>query len=220
MLLACALVATLAAAGVAGAAIGGRSARDVTSGRSRLVEVTRRRVQGAPGRGRRHRRPAACELGDRREGLPEPERVAHDAADDPRRARRRRASPSTPGCSQPSAWALYLVARRDRAFGVGLAAVLLVLVVHSLLYAGFFEDPLTWGVIGLACAALARVAGARRTRADRSPRPLPARSGAAGTLTLGRRDRPSLHAESLRLDPRCGHRRSCSPCSVSRSGSR
>ena len=41
-------------------------------------------------------------------------------------------------------------------FGVGLAAVFLVLGVHSLLYAGFFEDPLTWGVIGLACAALAR----------------------------------------------------------------
>jgi len=29
--------------------------------------------------------------------------------------------------------------------------------VHSLLYAGFFEDPLTWGVIGLAAAALAGV---------------------------------------------------------------
>ncbi len=54
-----------------------------------------------------------------------------------------------------TAWALVLVARTDRAFGVGLAAVLLALVVHSLLYAGFFEDPLTWGVIGLAAAALA-----------------------------------------------------------------
>ncbi len=40
VLLACALVATLAAAGVAGASIGGRSAKDVTSGRSRLVDVT------------------------------------------------------------------------------------------------------------------------------------------------------------------------------------
>jgi hypothetical protein len=35
--------------------------------------------------------------------------------------------------------------------------VLSALVVHSLLYAGFFEDPLTWGVVGLAAAALARV---------------------------------------------------------------
>jgi hypothetical protein len=54
------------------------------------------------------------------------------------------------------AWALFLVARANREFGVGLAAVFLVLGVHSLLYAGFFEDPLTWGVMGLACAALAR----------------------------------------------------------------
>jgi hypothetical protein len=35
-----------------------------------------------------------------------------------------------------TAWALVLVARRDRAFGVGLGRVFLVLCVHSLLYAG------------------------------------------------------------------------------------
>jgi len=73
------------------------------------------------------------------------------------------------------AWALYLVARTDRTFGVGLAAVFLVLGVHSLLYAGFFEDPLTWGVVGLACAALARapaerdVAGESTTAAPTAP---------------------------------------------------
>ncbi|MGH3110655.1 MAG: hypothetical protein ACRDQT_07035, partial [Gaiellaceae bacterium] len=38
---------------------------------------------------------------------------------------------------------------------VGLAAVFLALVVHSLLYAGFFEDPLTWGVFGLVAAGIA-----------------------------------------------------------------
>jgi O-antigen ligase len=64
-----------------------------------------------------------------------------------------------------AAWAFYLVAtRRDRILGVALAAVLLVLVVHSLLYAGFFEDPLTWGVLALAAAALA---------APRPPAPVP-----------------------------------------------
>ena len=52
-------------------------------------------------------------------------------------------------------WGLILVARTDRTLGIGLAAVLLVLFVHSLLYAGFFEDPLTWGVFGLTAAALA-----------------------------------------------------------------
>ncbi len=40
VLVACALVATLAAAAVAADAVNGRSARDVTSGRSRLVNVT------------------------------------------------------------------------------------------------------------------------------------------------------------------------------------
>jgi hypothetical protein len=56
-----------------------------------------------------------------------------------------------------AAWALLLVTRRDRGLGIGLAAVLLALVVHSLLYAGFFEEPLTWGVLALASAVLASV---------------------------------------------------------------
>jgi hypothetical protein len=71
-----------------------------------------------------------------------------------------------------TAWALVLVARRDRVFGVGLGAVFVVLVVHSLLYAGFFEDPLTWGVIGLASATLAgapAVAPARAREAEAAP---------------------------------------------------
>jgi hypothetical protein len=59
-----------------------------------------------------------------------------------------------------TAWALVLVSRIDRTFGIGLAATLLVLVVHSFLYAGFLEDPLTWGIIGVAAATLA---GARVT---------------------------------------------------------
>ncbi len=53
-----------------------------------------------------------------------------------------------------SAWALGILIGRDRIFGVGLAAVLLILVVHSLLYAGFFEDPLTWGVFALVAAGI------------------------------------------------------------------
>jgi O-Antigen ligase len=158
VLLACALVATLAAAGVAGAAIGGRSARDVTSGRSRLVEVTVDAFKERP--------VAGVGIG----GQP---RASSDIAG--KGSPSRNASHTTPltilaelgmvgfalyaWLLAATAWALYLVARRDRAFGVGLAAVLLVLIVHSLLYAGFFEDPLTWGVIGLAAAALADVAG-------------------------------------------------------------
>jgi O-antigen ligase len=155
VLLACALVATLAAAGVAGAAIGGRSAKDVTSGRSRLVEVTLEAFQERPlaGVGIGGQPRASSEIV--KKGSPS-----------------RNASHTTPltilaelgligfalytWLLAATGWALYLVARLDRALGAGLAAVFLVLVVHSLLYAGFFEDPLTWGVIGLAAAALAR----------------------------------------------------------------
>ena len=93
------------------------------------------------------------------------------------RARRRGRSSSSPG--------------DDRALGLGLAAVLLVLFVHSLLYAGFFEDPLTWGVIGLTAAALslARTDGAGPRRVPfRLPVPRqPPPRGSAGTLTDGRR---------------------------------
>jgi hypothetical protein len=154
VLLACAIVVTLAAAGVAGAAIGGRSAKDVTSGRSRLVDVTfeafKERPLAGVGIGGQPR--ASSEIVGK--GSPS-----------------RNASHTTPltilaelgvvGFANyvwllaATFWAIVLVTRRDRALGVGLGAVLGALVVHSLLYAGFFEDPLTWGVIGLAGAALA-----------------------------------------------------------------
>jgi O-antigen ligase len=155
VLLVCALVATFAAAGVAGASIGGRSAKDVTSGRSRLVEVTLDAFQERP--------IAGVGIG----GQP---RASADIAG--KGSPSRNASHTTPLTISAelglvgfalylwllgaTAWALVLVARWNRELGVGLAAVFLVLFVHSLLYAGFFEDPLTWGVIGLAAAVLAR----------------------------------------------------------------
>jgi O-antigen ligase/polysaccharide polymerase Wzy-like membrane protein len=59
---------------------------------------------------------------------------------------------------------LYLVTRYDRALGLGAASVFLALFVHSLFYAGFFEDPIAWGVIGVAAWALTAVtAGAAGT---------------------------------------------------------
>lgn len=45
------------------------------------------------------------------------------------------------------------VARRDRAVALGVSAVLLVLVVHSLFYAGLFENPITWIALGVAAVA-------------------------------------------------------------------
>ena len=49
-----------------------------------------------------------------------------------------------------SARLLYLLSRQRRALGLGAASVFLALFVHSLFYAGFFEDPIVWGVIGVA----------------------------------------------------------------------
>ena len=49
---------------------------------------------------------------------------------------------------------LQLVTRSRRALGLGAASVFLALFVHSLFYAGFFEDPIVWGVLGVAAWAL------------------------------------------------------------------
>ena len=153
-LVACAVVATLAAGAYAAQAIEGRSARDVTSGRSRLVAVTLDAFQARP--------LAGVGIGG------QPRASTQESG---RGSPSRNASHTTPltvlaelgvvGLAlyawllAAAAWALLLVARRDRLLGAGLGAVLLVLVVHSLLYAGFFEDPVTWGVLGVASAALA-----------------------------------------------------------------
>jgi hypothetical protein len=154
LLLVCAAVATLAAAVVAADAVGGRSARDVTSGRSRLVEVTLDVFAARP--------VAGVGVGG------QPRASAKESG---KGSASRNASHTTPLTVLAEggvvgfalylwvlgavAWALLLVTRRDRILGIGLAAVFLVLVVHSFLYAGFFEDPLTWGVLGVAAAMLA-----------------------------------------------------------------
>ena len=47
---------------------------------------------------------------------------------------------------------LWQVYRLDAALGLGLAAALLTLFVHSLFYSGFFEDPVTWFVLAAAAS--------------------------------------------------------------------
>jgi O-antigen ligase len=44
--------------------------------------------------------------------------------------------------------------RRYRALGLALVGCLTALVVQSLFYGGFFEDPFVWGIAGVAAAAL------------------------------------------------------------------
>jgi O-antigen ligase len=70
--------------------------------------------------------------------------------------------------------------RADRALGLGLAATFFVLVVHSLVYSGFFEDPLTWATLALGSGALAAAHVATAAEPVRpSPRAAPAPAGVA-----------------------------------------
>jgi O-antigen ligase len=171
VLVACTVAAALAAAGYAASVVDGQPAKKVTSGRSRLVEITLDawRVKPVVGVG----------VG----GQPLASAEEHG-----RRTSRRSASHTTPltvlaelgvigfglyaWLLGAAAWALVLVTRQRRLFGLGLAAVLSVLFVHSLLYAGFFEDPLTWGVLALAAGVLAAVpAAAEEPAAHTQPPP-------------------------------------------------
>ncbi len=155
-LLVCAGVAALGSAAYAANSIQGRSVKDVTSSRSRLVTITLDAFEARPVGG---------------VGIGGQPRASLDRSGTG--SVRRNASHTAPltvlaeggiigfalyaWMLGASGWALYLVTRRDRLLGIGLASVLLVLFVHSLLYAGFFEDPLTWGVLGLASAVLVSV---------------------------------------------------------------
>ena len=53
-----------------------------------------------------------------------------------------------------AATALVRVRRLDPVLGLSLAAVFVGLLVHSVFYSGFFEDPMTWLVLGLSGAFL------------------------------------------------------------------
>jgi len=166
-LVACACVAALGSGAYAANSIHGRSVKDVTSARSRLVTITLDAFEARPVGG--------VGIG----GQPQASLDRSGTG-----SVRRNASHTAPltvlaeggvvgfalyaWMLGASGWALFLVTRRDRLLGIGLAAVLLVLFVHSLLYAGFFEDPLTWGVLGLASAVLVSAPAPRSAEAAES----------------------------------------------------
>lgn len=158
VLIACVAASVLAAGTFAAQTIEGRSARDVTSGRSRLVSITidAFRLQPVAGVG----------IG----GQP---RASAQAAG--RKSSKRNASHTAPltvlaelgvvgfaiyvWLLAAIALALYRLTHLDRTFGLALSAILAVVFIHSLLYAAFFEDPVTWGVLGLAASVLANAVG-------------------------------------------------------------
>jgi O-antigen ligase len=86
-----------------------------------------------------------------------------------------------------AATSLYAVYGRDQALGLGLAAVFVTLLIHSFFYAGFFEDPLTWGALAVAAAALAVLPPPTRPQAGRDGAP----TGDVATLDGSPADRPT-----------------------------
>jgi O-antigen ligase len=129
------------------------SARKFTSGRSRLVAVTGRVIRNHPivgvGVGAQ---PVASRLEAAR-----------------RTAATRNASHTTPltvaaelGAVGFLSYLAFLggafgllqrLAQRQRVLATSLAAIFFTLIVHSLFYSGFFEDPIVWGVVAVAAAA-------------------------------------------------------------------
>jgi outer membrane protein assembly factor BamB len=161
VLLVCAAVAAMGAAAFAAQAVQGRSLKDVTSSRSRLVTITLDAFKLEP--------IAGVGVG----GQPQ---ASGDAIGT--KKAKKNASHTTPLTVLSEfgvvgfglyLWLLAAIAatlvvatRSQRALGYALAAVLVVLFVHSLLYAGFFEDPLTWGVFALAAGVVATMPVAER----------------------------------------------------------
>ncbi len=154
-----AVVVALGGAGLVAASAGGHSVRRVTSDRSRRIELPAKVFRDHP--------VAGVGLG----GQP----LASQANSERGGSKDRFVSHTTPLTVAAELGVLGLLAygallagaavlidrvrRRDSALGLGLAATLLALFVHSLVYSGFFEDPLTWLILGVASSfVLAREA--------------------------------------------------------------
>jgi len=145
-----AVAVVLGAAAAFAASASDHSARQVTSDRSRRVELTAKVIRDHPLVG--------VGLGS--------QPVASQARSEQGGSPTRFVSHTTPltvaaelGLLGFAAYAALLagaaaliwrVRRLDHALGLGLAAVLLALFVHSLFYSGFFEDPVTWVVLAVA----------------------------------------------------------------------
>jgi O-antigen ligase len=75
--------------------------------------------------------------------------------------------------------AILLTWRRHRGAGLALAGSLTALVVQSLFYGGFFEDPFVWGIAGLTATALTFVPELARERSRGEPEHGPAATPAS-----------------------------------------
>jgi len=147
-----AAVVVLAGAGLVVASIGGHSAKQVTSDRSRRIELTLKVFRSHPLVG--------VGLG----GQPLASRARSSQGGSPTRF----VSHTTPltiaaelgvlglaayfALLGGAAALIWRVRKASPALGLGLGAVLLALFAHSLAYSGFFEDPVTWFVLAVAAS--------------------------------------------------------------------
>ena len=171
-----AAILVLAGAGLVLASISGHSARRVTSDRSRRIELTVKVIRDHPlvgvGLGSQ---PVASQARSSQGGSPT-----------------RFVSHTTPltiaaelGLLGVAAYLALLlgaaalirrVYRLDAPLGLGLGAVLLALLVHSLAYSGFFEDPITWFVLAVAAGFVFAREPATEDAAILGPSSAPART--------------------------------------------
>jgi hypothetical protein len=147
-------VAVVAAGAVTAATIADEGARTATSGRSRLVSVTLDVARAHP--------VAGVGIGG------QPRASVEESGTGTVKRNASHTTPLTVAAELgvvgllvygwllvAGALALLGAVTANRGLGLGLSAVGLVLLVHSLFYAGFFEDPLTWGVLAVAAATIA-----------------------------------------------------------------
>jgi hypothetical protein len=132
----------------------GHSARKFTSGRSRLASVTAKVIAEHPYAG----------VGVGGQPLASRDEVGRGTV-------ARNASHATPltvvaelGIGGAILYVIFLAGaallllaavQQSRALGLGLSAVFLAILIHSLFYSGFFEDPIMWGTLAVAGSLLA-----------------------------------------------------------------
>jgi O-Antigen ligase len=149
-----AVIAALAGGAVAATTARGHSLRKATSGRSRLVTLTTTVIRNHPLVG--------VGVGSQPLASQTEAKTKVNVHKD--------ASHTTPltvaaelgivgvllyaGLLAAGARLLVLSTRRHLAAGLSLAAAFLVLLLHSLFYSGFFEDPIMWGSLATAAALL------------------------------------------------------------------
>ena len=149
------VAAAVVAAGVVALSIEDASARRLTSGRSQLVSTTTRVIERRPlvGVGLGGQPLATREVVG--PGAPVPRYTSHTTPLTVAAELGLIGFAAYLGLLAGAALALVRVGRLHATLALALGAILLALVVHSLFYSGFYEDPITWGVLAVAASFLA-----------------------------------------------------------------